>query len=189
MQVPAVVTNVTVRGCIAGEVQPTATLCVMCSRTTYSFNTTASTCNAPCSTNAECYGSSTLVPASQFWHSAVDSEAVVSCPNPSACQGDRNEMLACQDPLNVTGSVDAQLQVITSKLRMLCWHVAGCQTFCLRACISSSTKLHSHALQWACCCSTRVHTVQAHKSLLVHGRLFVACIICRKADGQPCLVY
>jgi len=143
--VPSVVTNVTVRGCTAGEVQPTATLCVMCSRTMYSFNTTASTCNAPCSTNEVYYGSSTLVPASQFWHSAVDSEAVVACPNPSACQGDRNDMLACQDPHNVTGSVDAQLQVRTSNLRMLCQHVAGCQPLCLRACMSSSTKLHSHA--------------------------------------------
>ncbi|DBA86799.1 TPA: hypothetical protein ACH3X2_005382 [Trebouxia sp. C0005] len=109
-QVPSVMTNVTVRGCVAGEVQPTATLCVMCSRTTYSFNSNATTCNAPCSTNAVCYGSSTLIPASQFWHSAVDSEAVLACPNPSACQGDRNEMLACQDPYNVTGSVNAQLQ-------------------------------------------------------------------------------
>ena len=75
------------------------------------FNPTAHVCNAPCPANAVCYGGSTIVPLNGFWHSAFDSEAMVACPNPSACQGARGPLLACQDPNNTSMGVSVQDQV------------------------------------------------------------------------------
>ena len=96
---------------MTGEVQPRPELCQLCAPATYSFNPTAPTCNAPCPANADCFGGSTLVPHTGYWHSAYTSEAMDACPNPSACQGDRGALLACQDSSNTTGKVDIQHQV------------------------------------------------------------------------------
>ena len=92
---------------MTGEVQPRPELCQLCVPATCSFNSTAPTCNAPCPASTDCSGGSTLVPHTGYWHSA----AMIACPNPSACQGDRGILLACQDPTNATGKVVAQDQV------------------------------------------------------------------------------
>ena len=67
----------------------------------------------PCLRNAQCRGGRTLVPEVQYWHSAPDSEVMVACPNPSACQGDRDALAACQNPSNASLVLDAEHQVIT----------------------------------------------------------------------------
>ena len=110
MQAAPAAVLVHVRECNRGEVQPRPELCQLCPPA-YSFESAAHVCNAPCPDNAACSGGSTIVPLKGFWHSAYDSEAMVSCPNPSACQGARGPLLACQDPDNTTGGVSVQDQV------------------------------------------------------------------------------
>ena len=111
MQASLAYVLVHVRTCTAGEVQARPELCQLCGPATYSFNSSALVCNAPCPANADCSGGSTLVPHYGYWHSAYNSEAMIACPNPSACRGDRGSLLACQDRSNATGKIDTQHQV------------------------------------------------------------------------------
>ena len=45
---------------------------------------------------ADCFGGATLVPHNGWWHSAADSDNIVSCPNTNACQRNNTALLVCQ---------------------------------------------------------------------------------------------
>ena len=95
-QVPAAFLQVSVQPCGVGQV-PTedSNQCVPCPSSSYSFDPTVGTCK-PCPTGATCTGGATLVPEQQFWHSAPDSDHIVTCPNNNACAGNTSALLACQ---------------------------------------------------------------------------------------------
>ena len=112
-QVAPATSVITVRKCTRGEVAPSTEMCQLCASSTYSFDPHAAECNMPCPANADCRGGQTLVPWEQYWHSAADSEAMIACPSPSACQGDRDALAACQNPSNATLAIDPEHQVIT----------------------------------------------------------------------------
>ena len=106
--------NVIVRQCIMGEISPRAnggTICSTCLPSSYSFTPGEDNCTSPCPAQATCHGGATLVPLEGFWHSAANSDAVVACPNPAACKGSRDQLLACQQ------ATYAQQQVSMSSLQ------------------------------------------------------------------------
>ncbi|KAL0044981.1 hypothetical protein WJX82_004122 [Trebouxia sp. C0006] len=94
-QVAAAIILVQLRKCVIGEVEATPETCVACLANTYSLNSTDQSCYA-CPPNANCTGGADLVPLQQYWHSAPDSDFMVSCPNSNACKGDREELLSCK---------------------------------------------------------------------------------------------
>lgn len=58
----------------------------------------------------------TLVPQQGYWHSAPDSDHMVSCPNSNACQGNTAFLLACQ---NATYSAGITLNQVTPHFQNL----------------------------------------------------------------------
>ena len=131
LQVAAAIILVQLRKCVIGEVEATPETCVACLANTYSLNSTDNSCYA-CPPNANCTGGADLVPLQQYWHSAPDSDFMVSCPNSNACKGDREELLSCkaaayaiqagQPAVSCPGCVSVRLYVR--------WSV------CLSACLS-----------------------------------------------------
>ena len=98
MQVRQAVLVVDVRPCVTSEYQQTSAMCFECSASTYSFDSSNSSCDS-CPANANCTAGANLFPQVQFWHSAADSDWMVSCPNGNACTGDRDELLRCKKAL------------------------------------------------------------------------------------------
>lgn len=84
------------RACAAGEVQTNPETCTACPASSYSFNTSHTSCDA-CPPNANCTGGANLIPAKQYWHSSPDSDYIIQCPNNYACLGDRNQLLSCKN--------------------------------------------------------------------------------------------
>ena len=118
LQVPVYHRTVIVRQCIMGEISPrtnahAGTICSTCLPSSYSFTPGGENCTSPCPGQATCHGGATLVPLEGFWHSAATSDAVVACPNPAACKGSRDQLLACQQ------ATYAQQQVSMSSLQTL----------------------------------------------------------------------
>ena len=85
--------------------------CVTCPSSSYSFNPQDTICKA-CPTGATCTGGAVLVPQQQSWHSAADSDHIVACPNPNACQGNTAALLACQNATYTASLDDDQVLVI-----------------------------------------------------------------------------
>ena len=97
VQVPAAVVQVTVQPCGLGQVPAAGqNECMLCPSSTYSFDPVVDTCK-PCPAQATCSGAATLVPHQQFWHSAPDSDHILTCPNNNACVGNTAALLACQN--------------------------------------------------------------------------------------------
>ncbi len=96
-QVPAAVLQVKVQPCGIGQV-PSAdqNKCTLCPYSSYSFDPIVDDCKT-CPTGASCIGGATLVPQQQYWHSAPDSDHIVTCPNNNACAGNTGALLACQN--------------------------------------------------------------------------------------------
>ena len=96
MQVQPVWTMVRVLHCSTGQVQQTPQTCVTCPSATFSFDPNHSLCD-PCPDKGSCAaGGAALVPLAQYWHSAPDSDYIISCPNGNACQGNRTVLVACK---------------------------------------------------------------------------------------------
>ena len=110
-QVPAAILQINVQPCGVGQV-PTqdGNECIACPSSTYSFDPASGACK-PCPAQGTCSGGATLVPQQQYWHSAPDSDHIVTCPNSNACAGDTSALLACQN-----ATYQAQLDV--SQVRM-----------------------------------------------------------------------
>lgn len=96
-QVPAAILQIDVQPCGLGQV-PTqdGNQCIACPSASYSFDPASGACK-PCPAQGICSGGATLVPQQQNWHSAPDSDYIVTCPNNNACAGSTSELLACQN--------------------------------------------------------------------------------------------
>lgn len=108
-QVPAATVQVTVQPCGVGQV-PSAdqNQCTLCPSSSYSFDPTVDDCKT-CPTGATCIGGATLVPQQQYWHSAPDSDHIVTCPNNNACAGNTKALLTCQNLTYQASLVDNQV--------------------------------------------------------------------------------
>lgn len=97
LQVPPATLEVDVQPCGIGQI-PTAdgNQCISCPSSSYSFDPTIPDCK-PCPFGATCMGGATLVPLQQYWHSAPDSDHIVTCPNSNACAGNTAALLSCQN--------------------------------------------------------------------------------------------
>ena len=96
MQVQPAWTVVRVLHCSIGQVQQTPQACITCPPATFSFDPTHTSCD-PCPDLGVCgSGGAALVPLAHYWHSAPDSDYIVSCPNGNACQGNRTALMACK---------------------------------------------------------------------------------------------
>ncbi len=125
LQVAAAIILVQLRKCVIGEVEATPETCVACLANTYSLNSTDQSCYA-CPPNANCTGGADLVPLQQYWHSAPDSDFMVSCPNSNACKGDREELLSCKA---------AAYAIQAGQPAVRCSR-SVCPSVCLSACLS-----------------------------------------------------
>ena len=102
VQAEAALIDVTVNECGLGQVPQkgfnitTTPTCTLCAAVTYSFDPNNDTCPR-CPVGAQCAGGATLVPEPPYWHSQADSNHMVLCPNPNACQRDTGVLLACQN--------------------------------------------------------------------------------------------
>ena len=97
LQVPAAILDVNVKPCEVGQVpNQEHTQCMVCPASSYSFDPLVDSCK-PCPQGADCNGGASLLPQQQFWHSAPDSDHIVSCPNSNACAGNSAALLACQN--------------------------------------------------------------------------------------------
>ena len=106
LQVPAAILQVHVQPCGLGQIpSQDGTQCISCPSSSYSFDPAVDACQ-PCPAGATCTGGALLVPQQQFWHSAPDSDHIVTCPNNNACAGDTTALLACQN-----ATYDARLDV------------------------------------------------------------------------------
>ena len=102
---PAATVQVTVQPCGLGQVPSSDnSQCTLCPSSTYSFDPLVDDCK-PCPSQATCMGGATLVPQQQFWHSAPDSDHIITCPNNNACAGSTAALLACQNA-TYQGSLD-----------------------------------------------------------------------------------
>lgn len=95
LQVPSQSIPIRSTLCSQGWVQQAPRQCLQCPASQYSFQPNNSKCDSPCPPNADCTGGVTLVPRQGHWVSAANSDSVVACPNPEACQGNRDELLQC----------------------------------------------------------------------------------------------
>ena len=68
---------------------------------------------APCVRVLHAGAGATLVPQQGYWHSAPDSDHIVSCPNRNACQGNTAALLACQ---NATYTAAVTLNQVSTAL-------------------------------------------------------------------------
>lgn len=96
-QVPAAILQIDVQPCGLGQVPvQDGNQCTACPSASYSFDPASGACK-PCPAQGICNGGATLVPQQQHWHSAPDSDYIVTCPNSNACAGSASELLACQN--------------------------------------------------------------------------------------------
>lgn len=98
-QVPPAILQIHVQPCGVGQV-PTqdGNECIACPSSSYSFDPASGACK-PCPAQGTCTGGATLVPQHQYWHSAPDSDHIVTCPNGNACAGNTKALLACQNAI------------------------------------------------------------------------------------------
>ncbi|WIA37967.1 hypothetical protein OEZ86_001344 [Tetradesmus obliquus] len=83
-----------VRGCMPGEVAPLPDTCEPCVPGFYSLDPTQALCQL-CPAGADCPGGASIIPQPGWWHSAATSAQMHRCPDPAACQGDRQAVQAC----------------------------------------------------------------------------------------------
>lgn len=94
-----------------------------------------------------------MVPLEGYWVSAADSDSIVPCPNPDACQGNRDNLLQClQQVCLPTAFVDLSL--------------VHCPTHC---CCDDCLAL---ALQPACMYELREGTYRSHWACVTAQRLW-----------------
>ena len=116
MQVQPVWAVVRVLHCSMGQVQQTPQTCVTCPPATFSFNPDNFSCD-PCPDLGSCAaGGAGLVPLAQYWHSAPDSDYIVTCPNGNACQGNRTTLMACKTASY--GSVNGTVANVSCSVRL-----------------------------------------------------------------------
>lgn len=91
--------NITFIACPSGWVQQdsAAKECLRCPASQYSFlaDEVQRECDTRCPANANCTGGPVMVPLEGHWVSAAESDSIVTCPNPEACQGSRIQMVEC----------------------------------------------------------------------------------------------
>ena len=96
VQVPLAFKTIRVQPCSLGSIRSEDnTTCTACGILTFSLNSSSMTCDA-CPSGAQCNGSAAFIPPVQYYHSSPYSTIIVSCPNPSACGGDRTKLLECK---------------------------------------------------------------------------------------------
>ena len=96
VQVPPAVKTIRVQPCSLGSIRnEDNTTCTACGMLTFSLNSSSTECDA-CPSGAQCNGSDAFIPPLLHYHSNPYSTIIVSCPNPSACGGNRTELLKCK---------------------------------------------------------------------------------------------